>query len=563
MNKRQPHFAEHLSELFLLSMEGTIREDQFQILMNLLKTNRAAREYYYDFIASYVGLSQLGVLSERQEGEENWPNQQLWNELLRCEQSAPALELSPRLPAPEEAEKTKVVRPSSPVNKLTMVSLLLSSAALFFVIAYGFLISIGRGVEVASLTDSLDAKWADASGPMENGMRMATGDQRWLLREGYAELTFDNQAKVVLEGPAEFQILASDRIGLTYGKVYVRVPGEAAGFSVYTPDAKIIDLGTEFGVEADISRTTQVHVLKGKTMLIAGGSSRVNLEIEQGQAKKVLGTTGQIGDIECLSEYFVRAIRSDSKFVWRGQNLCLADLVGGGNGLGTGLRGSCIDTTIGRWTADSYLPAESTQVLPGTHMVSDHQYHPVPDNPFVDGVFIPDGEQGPVQVTSQGHQFREFPDTSGLGWGGIIYPDKTLLARPIRLNGVRYGLPGKGALFMHGNAGITFDLERIRAACPGMMLREFRAVYGIADEYLDGGGCPPYSDFWVLVDGQVRFVRKGVKIHQGGTISVPLSDRDRYLTLVTTDGGKGSPEFDNRTSFNDWSLFGEPSLVFE
>jgi hypothetical protein len=88
-------------------------------------------------------------------------------------------------------------------------------------------------------------------------------------------------------------------------------------------------------------------------------------------------------------------------------------------------------------------------------------------------------------------------------------------------------------------------------------------VYGIADDYWDGVGCPAYADFWVLVDGQVRFSRKGVQVHQGGTISVVLSDQDRFLTLVTTDGGKGSPEYDNRTSFNDWSVFGEPCLIFD
>lgn len=562
MNRREPQFVEQLTGLFILSLEGTISPEQFEVLTNLLKTNKAAREYYYNFIMSYVGMSHLGILSERISAEDSWPDPQLWDELLTFERSAPALEIPSCPPPVQEVDKPRSVPQSSRVNKVSLVSLLVSAAALILVLAYGFWASLGRGVEVATLSDSLNAKWVDRAAPMEKGKRLTTGDEQWLLREGYAELLFDNQAKVVLEGPAEFQILASDRIGLRYGKVYIRAPSEAAGFSVYTPDVKIIDLGTEFGVQADIGGNTQVHVLKGKTMLLAGRSGRVNLEITQGQAKKIVGKTGEISDIECLSDYFVRAINSGSKWVWKGQNLCLADIVGGGSGFGTGLRGSCINTATGQWKADSYLLANSTEIRPGTHMVSDHRYYPLRDNPFIDGVFIPDSEFGPVQITSRGHLFRDFPDTSGLGWGGIVYPDRTLLTRPIRLNRVQYGIPGKGALFMHGNAGITFDLEKIRAAYPGM-IREFRAAYGIADEYLDGGGCPAYADFWVLVDGQVRFVRKGVQVRQGGTISVSLSNQDRFLTLVTTDGGKGSPEYDNRTSFNDWSVFGEPCLVFE
>jgi hypothetical protein len=564
MNKKEPQFIDRLTHLFVLSMEGTIDQDQFKIMTNIIRTNPVAREYYYDFIMSYIGLDRMGILSEQNnEDQENLPSQQMWNELLKFEETAPVLEIpAVSMKSQESGKSSGVQERRPPVSKLSVYFLLLSSAALIFVIVYAFLFSMGRGVEVATLTDSMNAKWADIAFPMEKGVRIATGNDRWLLREGYAELRFDNQASVTLEGPVEFQILAEDRIGLNYGKVYVRVSKEAAGFSVYTQNAKIIDLGTEFGVQVEIGGNTQLHVFKGKTMVMAGKSNRVNLEINQGDAKKISGKNGEISDIRYQSDYFVRNINSELKSIWRGQELDLADMVGGGNGLGIGKQGSCIDTSTGEWKSQSYLPAAADIKESAAKLITNNCFNIVKGNPFIDGVFIPDNRQGPVILSSQGHSFSEFPDTSGLGWGGIVYIEETLLKRPIKLNGVRYGVPGKSALFMHGNAGITFDLKKIREVFPGS-LKEFRAVYGIADDYWMGVGCPAYADFWVLVDGQVRFSRKGVQVHQGGSITVALSDSDRFLTLVTTDGGKGSPEYDNRTSFNDWSVFAEPCLIVE
>ncbi|HQI08513.1 MAG TPA: FecR family protein, partial [Anaerohalosphaeraceae bacterium] len=206
------------------------------------------------------------------------------------ERTAPPIEIPAVSKKSQEDEKPTEIKKVHPkVSKFSIVSLAMSSAALLFVIVYAHFVSMRRGIETATLTDSMNAKWADIASPVEKGTRLVTGEKRWLLREGYAELLFDNQARVVLEGPAEFQILAEDRVGLSYGKVYARVPQTAGGFSVYTPNAKIIDLGTEFGVQVEIGGNTQLHVLKGKTMLMAGKTDRVNMEVSQGNARKISG----------------------------------------------------------------------------------------------------------------------------------------------------------------------------------------------------------------------------------------------------------------------------------
>jgi len=167
-------------------------------------------------------------------------------------------------------------------------------------------------------------------------------------------MLFDNQARVVLEGPVEFQILAEDRIALNYGKVYVTVPKGAIGFTVNTPSARIIDLGTEFGVQTDTFGDVQMHVIKGKTTLIAGDrSNRINVEVNQGQAKKVSGTTLEVSDIPFKTHLFIRSINSSRNIVWRGQTeLNLADMAGGGNGLGTGRIGVWLNLKTGEEGTD-------------------------------------------------------------------------------------------------------------------------------------------------------------------------------------------------------------------
>jgi hypothetical protein len=63
----------------------------------------------------------------------------------------------------------------------------------------------------------------------------------------------------------------------------------------------------------------------------------------------------------------------------------------------------------------------------------------------------------------------------------------------------------------------------------------------------------PKADVYVLVDGELRFKRKGFTAKAGPfTVEVPLRENDHYLTLVTTDGGD--------TRKDDYIVWGDPSL---
>jgi hypothetical protein len=347
---------------------------------------------------------------------------------------------------------------------------------------------------------------------------MGTGNESILLRKGYAELLFDTNARVVIEAPAEFQIVADDRISLNYGKIYSQIPKEAIGFSVYTPNSKIIDLGTEFGVETDFRGETRLHVIKGMTKLISGQQSDTrSIEVMEGEAKEISAVTSEISSISCETDLFVRKINSTVGFVWKGQKkIDLADIVGGGNGFGTGKLDSGIETNTGRpfETPDPDLVlSKITGIYSG-----GGSYNKVAGLALIDGVFVPDSRKGPVQVTSAGHTFDGFIDGREVFWGNLFngawHASDKALKHPLKLNGQTYGTSQNPAISIHSNQGITFDLQAIRQTIPGGRLLRFTSLFGVSETVALAPLFDPNAGInsgkvngWVLIDGQERFNR--------------------------------------------------------
>jgi hypothetical protein len=421
-----------------------------------------------------------------------------------------------------------------------------------------------RGVEVATLEDSLNAKWADSNPSMRNGTRLKTGSELLLIREGFATLVFDNDTRVVIEGPAEFQVLTGDQIKLNYGRIYAIVPPQAYGFQVTTPGTKIIDLGTEFGVQQDRHGNTELHVISGKTSLVAGiRGSRINAYVEAGSAKRLDTSIGQIKEIACDETLFVRRIDSQVNLVWRGeQTLDLADMVRNGNGLGTGNSKVRLNPFKG-------FTNEQHNDKRGFHYATAKEYLSITDHPFIDGIFIPNGDPNQI-INSRGDVFDECPKTSGIF-------DRDLQANPepgifrlgrregtIRFDGQEYSdQSGRSCIVMHANHGLTFDLDAIRKSYHRDINR-FTSRIGIADL---NEIYPCNADFYVLVDGKIRYSLKQYK--QKGVlndVSVEIKKTDRFLTLVVTDGGDPDvPDGDlsQRAITCDWGVFTDPILALE
>lgn len=552
------HELNELSFLISQSMDGSIAREDIQRLENMLESSSQMRAYYREYLSIYCDLTSLLGGEQLNTSEANsLEDDEFWKAMAEYEKKAPMIEISQEKPKNELIQKVVYPRPghNKKLSKWQLGTVITAVAAMLLVGLFIRFAPQKSGYEVATLADSINTRWADTTRPMQKGTRLVTGNTNLLLREGFVELLFDNDTKVTLEAPAEFQILMEDQIKLHYGRLYAIVPRQAIGFTVNTPSARVIDLGTEFGVEADPYGDIYLHVVKGKTTLIAGGKfSKSSIEVDEGIAKKVAGATQEVSDTAFEANRFVRAIDSAEKLLWRGQKeLNLADMVGGGNGFGTGKLDWAIDPLTGK----------QTSICKALPFLGQNKYITVPWSDFIDGVFTISADSNAVLVSSRGHQFEECPATSGRFWGDIVNGAKIVqhgqnvsyseFQYEGTLQGQKYGTPVDPAIFMEPNMGITFNLDEIRRSLPvGLKIHSFGSLCGLCDSDQDISK----SDFWVLVDGKVQDHKIGLQSNGKPVPSnVLLNETDHFLTLITTDNDG------NLT--RDWCLFARPTLYLE
>jgi hypothetical protein len=205
--------------------------------------------------------------------------------------------------------------------------------------------------------------------------------------------------------------------------------------------------------------------------------------------------------------------------------ISLADIVGGGNGSGTGTSGHGINPSTGS-TAN---PAQFQISQPNDINV----YNSTSVN-FVNGVFIPDGGAGTVTLDSAGHTYSSFPNTDGNSWD--LIKDGPFQNGGSVLSGTDYNGGTHKMIGFQANKGITFDLQQIEAANPGFDIGSFTGVFGMT--HISGGFGT--ADWWVFVDGVLATSQLNVSGGVGTAVSVPLTSSNHYLTLFSTDHGDGN-----------------------
>jgi hypothetical protein len=133
---------------------------------------------------------------------------------------------------------------------------------------------------IARITDLHHARWQQGE-ELLLGSPIAIG-QTLKLAAGLAEITFDNGARVLLEGPAEFVLDSRGQASLIFGQLTANVPEQAIGFTIQTPMVNVVDLGTEFGVRVSQKGLTDVAVFSGQvvaTPLDAGLDSSRSIRV--------------------------------------------------------------------------------------------------------------------------------------------------------------------------------------------------------------------------------------------------------------------------------------------
>jgi hypothetical protein len=132
------------------------------------------------------------------------------------------------------------------------------------------------------LTNAQDCKWVDGvePGDLQPGKRIR-------IERGVAEFHFRRGGRLIVEGPADLEMLSDNSARLHKGKLTVRVTGSATGFTLLSPKGKVIDLGTEFGIEVADDGTTDVLVFEGKVKAFASIGKEKTLLLDKDQAARM------------------------------------------------------------------------------------------------------------------------------------------------------------------------------------------------------------------------------------------------------------------------------------
>ena len=87
------------------------------------------------------------------------------------------------------------------------------------------------------------------------------------LTKGLLQITYQNNANIIIQSPATFTLISENQIKLTSGNLFAHCPKTAHGFTIITPQSSFIDLGTDFGVEVDPIKGSQCHVITGSVVV--------------------------------------------------------------------------------------------------------------------------------------------------------------------------------------------------------------------------------------------------------------------------------------------------------
>lgn len=225
-------------------MSGSIEPDEFQQLQDQLKSEPAAREVY---------LSELEIES-----------------LLKGEQTDLQPPIFPSLPQTELSQG-----PSASSGQWLRNLCLL---AWFFMAAGALLWSSGIIPTSEFTADAVDGgSPLSELNPLSDGCQWYVEDTRRVkdvkscrvgdvirVTKGQLAVSYPTGTRVVLQSPAAYQLISATSAKMIVGRLTATVSEAGAGFTVITPQADVIDLGTEFGVGVENDGATDVVVFKGE-----------------------------------------------------------------------------------------------------------------------------------------------------------------------------------------------------------------------------------------------------------------------------------------------------------
>jgi Concanavalin A-like lectin/glucanases superfamily len=155
----------------------------------------------------------------------------------------------------------------------------------------------------------LDAVTWELAGEPHPSEGDVLGAGRLRLKSGRATISLLSGVMMVVEGPADVELVSVDRIYCRRGKVRSRVPKGAEGFVVSAPGSAVIDMGTEFAVNLTADGRTRGRVFEGEveaSVLSRLGTPERSMVLRESKDFEINPGTGEIDTLDG-SERFIEA----------------------------------------------------------------------------------------------------------------------------------------------------------------------------------------------------------------------------------------------------------------
>lgn len=283
-----PYGFEDLTELMVLFFDGTATDEQFARLQQMLETSEDARRLFVLSQADCIHLRLLNAPSPAA----SWPDWE-WASAAIAENDVSEeddegiyglvqdpLPASPTEPVPHfrwEAIPDDV-RSHPLLDWLCAHPFVATSFSIALLIILVLCLiptpqvgttTLPPGTTLAgAITAAANCRWGAGCEPSAIQDQVFIG-QQFKLDAGLLEITYTSGAKVILQGPVTYQVNSVNSGYLPVGKLTGKIAtSNAKGFTVRTPTATVIDVGTEFGVEVGETGETTSHVFRGAVNLV-------------------------------------------------------------------------------------------------------------------------------------------------------------------------------------------------------------------------------------------------------------------------------------------------------
>jgi ferric-dicitrate binding protein FerR (iron transport regulator) len=184
-----------------------------------------------------------------------------------------------------------------PPQRLFRRSLLAAAALVAVGAVVAALIQVARPeVPELALTAAADTRWSVQGEVRDVADRRATVREGSSVRvdSGTLELRFESGASMVLQGPAHVSFPKLSQPVVRAGWLWIDSGPSHQGFEVRTPELRVRNLGTRFGVRVQAGEPAELHLVRGKLAVTVDYPRRKVLELVadgQGLAIPALGET--------------------------------------------------------------------------------------------------------------------------------------------------------------------------------------------------------------------------------------------------------------------------------